>query len=64
MSYRIPVGFGVTEDFGVPRRMLSWKGHLELLGKTEEERLGWRWRMPRGSFQQIRKCVSWCGRGP
>lgn len=35
-SYRIQAGFGATENFGFSTLMLSWKGHLELLGKTEE----------------------------
>lgn len=64
-SCRIPVGFGWLRILG----SLSWccpgkATFQELLGKTEEERLGWRWRMPRGSFQQMRKCVSRWGRGP
>lgn len=58
-SYRIQAGFGATENFGFSTLMLSWKGHLELLGKTEEAWLevedAWR------GFQQMRSCACWCG---
>lgn len=59
-SYRIQAGFGVTENFGLSKLTLSWKGHLERFGKTgrgEAWSGGW---LPGGSFQQMRKPVSWC----